>query len=230
MTSITTDWMHQFWQYSFTTARTWGRGPRPWTSSSLRFNQLSKGRIESLPGTLATNVNSPKQHSHPQEMSPKGSNVWRPSALCRWSIHIREVFYKRVKSPQPADDLVDPNDEDTWRPWTTHEDIHVFAESLQKNLESNDFSTIEVKELPISSGQIARAARRSPEQLLQDAFGFSIMARNRNLVKDMIEHIDGVKDFSLHDLFPLHLASSYLDGSKTCCGLFDDLVQKNAGG
>jgi hypothetical protein len=60
--------------------------------------------------------------------------------------------------------------------------------------------------------------------MLEEAFGFSIMARNGDLVYDMTEHIRRVKDFSLHDLFPLHLASSYLDGSKTCCGIFDDIV------
>jgi hypothetical protein len=134
-------------------------------------------------------------------------------------------MYERVISPPPAEDLIDPENEGSWRPWTTHKNIQAFADSLQENLESNDFSTIEVKELPISSGQIARAAKRSPEQLLEEAFGFSIMARNSQLVNDMMEHICTVEDFSLHDLFPLHLAASYLDGSKTCCGIFDDIVE-----
>lgn len=50
------------------------------------------------------------------------------------------------------------------------------------------------------------------------------MARNLDLVDDMLEHINGSEDFTLHELFPLHLAASYLDGSKTCCTLFDRIV------
>jgi hypothetical protein len=46
------------------------------------------------------------------------------------------------------------------------------------SLQSNDFSIIDVKQLPISSGQIVKAAGRFQEQLLEEAFGFSIMARN----------------------------------------------------
>jgi hypothetical protein len=228
--SITIDWLHQFWQYSFTTARTWGRGPRVWDASSLRFNEFIKARIESHPGTPATTVNSSEQRSRHEGKSPKSFNIQEPSHLCRWSIHIREIGYDRVKSPERAEDTVDPNNENSWQPWAGAQTILDFAERLQENLESNDFSTVETGYLPISAGQIARAAKRSPEQLLEDAFGFSIMGRNRSLVNDMMEYIDGGTGFSLHDLYPLHLASSYLDGSKTCCGLFDDIVQRMPSG
>lgn len=50
------------------------------------------------------------------------------------------------------------------------------------------------------------------------------MARNRALAWDMIDYIGGGFQFSLHDLYPLHLASTYLDGSKTCCSVFSDIV------
>jgi hypothetical protein len=40
----------------------------------------------------------------------------------------------------------------------------------------------------------------------------------------MIRHIDDDPDIHLHDIFPLHLASSYLDGAKTCCKVFDQIV------
>ena len=60
---------------------------------------------------------------------------------------------------------------------------------------------------------------------MEEAFGFSIMARNDNIVLDKMEEIDGGSRFSLHDLYPLHLASSYLDESKTCCGVFDSIVE-----
>jgi len=223
--SITIDWLHQFWLYSFTTARTWGRGPRVWNASNLRFNEFSKARIESNSGTPAATVNYSDQHSHHEGKSSNSFNNQEPSPLCHWSIHIREIGYERVNSPVRVEDTADPDDENSWKPWAGANTIHDFAERLQENLESNNFSTVEVRDIPLSSGQIARAAKRSPEQLMQDAFGFSIMARNRKLVDDMMEYIDGGGNFSLHDLYPLHLASSYLDGSKTCCGVFDDIVQ-----
>lgn len=220
--------MHQFWQFSFRTARTWGRGPHNWNASSLRFNQFSNRRIESLPGTPGLNINSPEHHSYHQKSQERfhnGSNIQKPTALCRWSIHVPEGYYSRDISPRPAEEAaVDPENEDTWKPWATPAGIHHFATSLQENLESNDFSNIEAGKLPISATQIARAAKRSPEQLLEEAFGFSIMARNSALVDDMMVHIDNTADFALHDLFPLHLASSYLDGAKTCCGIFDFIV------
>lgn len=230
VTSITTDWMHQLWQFSFTTARTWGRGPRLWNASNLRFNDFSRGRIESFPGTPAVNFDLPEQNRHHQSIKENysnGSGPWRPipSPLCRWSIHVHEVYYQRARSPEPTEGPVDSNDEGTWKPWTRPGGIQVFAESLQESLESNEFSTIEVSELPISAGQIVRAVKRSPGQLLEEAFGFSIMARNSILVNDMLELIGNNEEFVLHDLYPLHLASSYLSGSTTCCGLFDDIVQ-----
>jgi hypothetical protein len=170
-------------------------------------------------------VNSSEQHSRHEGKSPNSFKIVEPSPLCRWSIHIREIGYTRAMSPKQDEDMANPNDENSWRPWAGAETIHDFAQRLQENLENNDFSTVEIRDLPLSSGQIARAAKRSPEQLMEDAFGFSIMARNGGLVCDMMCSIVGGAHFSLHDLYPLHLASSYLDGSKTCCGVFDEIVQ-----
>ncbi|CZR53627.1 uncharacterized protein PAC_03507 [Phialocephala subalpina] len=226
----TTDWMHQLWQYSFITAKNWGRGPRIWNSSNLNFQRFSYERIESLPGTPTPNVSSPEQHSHyrsPPENLHNRPCLQKPSDLCHWSIHVQEIRYDRIESPEPAENIVNPEDENTWRPWSTPQGIHEFVESLQENLHSNAFSTIEVAELPISAGQIIRAAKRSSEQLLEEAFGFSIMARNRMLVWDTIKQIyDRLEyEFCPKNLYPLHLASSYLDGSKTCCGVFEDIVE-----
>jgi hypothetical protein len=147
--------------------------------------------------------------------------------LCRWSIHVRDnVDYDVESLPERDEGEIDqdPTNEDLWKPWAAPKSIHDFVESLAGNLQSNEFSTIEIEELPLSSGQIARAAKRSPEQLLEEAFGFSIMARNSDLVADMIRHIQKNRDFRLNDLHPYHLASSYLDGSKSCCNLLHKLV------
>jgi hypothetical protein len=138
------------------------------------------------------------------------------------------IQFEQIASPPPGQDNPDPEDESTWRPWprAQYGDFKGdFVEKLQAGLESNDFSTIEARDLPISVGQIVKAAQRSPTQLLEEAFGFSIMARNRDLINNIIEQIDDGPEFSLKELFPLHLASSYLDGSNSCCGVFSDIVQ-----
>lgn len=183
---------------------------------------------ESLPGTPAMNAISPIPnifHPRTHGRSPQNLVVQRPSNLCCWSIHVHQVQYERINSPPPLVENIDTTDEGSWKPWAQPEGIQAFAESLQRNLESNNFSTIEVNDLPISSSQVARAAKRSPEQMLEEAFGFSIMARNVSLVDDMMWAIRrNPNDFCFHDLFPLHLASSYLDGSKTCCTIFDSMV------
>ncbi|KUJ20815.1 uncharacterized protein LY89DRAFT_779513 [Mollisia scopiformis] len=225
---VVTDYFNQFWQHSFVTAKNWGHGPRTWDASTLKFNQFSQRNIDSLPGTPAMNTDT-LRHSHHQ--SPKqhhslGDHVPSPSDLCRWSIHVLEMEYDPIHSPEPAEEQVvpDPDNKDTWRSWQNPGSIQDFAETLEKSLEGNKFSTIEVKELPISIGQIIRAAKRSPEQLLEEAFGFSIMARNIDLVSQMGEHLHDNRDLSFHDLYPLHLAASYLDGTKTCCLIFHELV------
>jgi hypothetical protein len=161
-------------------------------------------------------------------MSSDGVDVQKPSPLCRWGIHVRIMIpYERIPSPKLAEEIVDAEDEGSWTPWATPASIDDFAERLQENLESNNFSTIDAKDLPVSSSQIARAAKRSPEQIMEEAFGFSIMARNVNLIYDMFDKMeDEDEDFSLHELYPLHLASSYLDGSNSCCGVFSAIVQR----
>lgn len=228
---ITTEWMHQFWQYAFTTAKTWGRGPRVWNRSNLRFNQFPNHMPRSLPSTPTAIMDSPGQHFRSVLLSgrsPESSKIQKPTDLCRWSIHASYLEYDRVPSPE-LEDPEDPENENTWKKWTTSDTVHNFAESLQRNLESNDFSTIEAKELPISSSQIAIAAGRSPDQLLEEGFGFSIMARNIDLIYDMMSHIRK-NSCTLRDLFPLHLASSYLDGSKTCCKVFEYIVDEMSTG
>ncbi|PVH82419.1 hypothetical protein DL98DRAFT_586407 [Cadophora sp. DSE1049] len=197
--SLMTDWMHQFWQFSFKTAKNWGRGPRKWTASTLRFGDFSARRLASLPSSPAVNFGSPENHDYQQNIRKPGHDaIQKPTSLCRWSIHHRdtvEVDPEGIASPPPVEEAdVDPNDESSWKPWSTQENIQQFAVYLQENLESNDFSNMEVENLPILANKVARAAEQYN------------------------------KDFTLHDVFPLHLATSYLDGARTCCGIFDTIV------
>jgi hypothetical protein len=80
----------------------------------------------------------------------------------------------------------------------------------------HDFSSINRENLPLAVGVVGEAAERSQDQLLIEALGFSIMGRNPSLVANMLQKaIDAELD--LEALYPLHLATTYLDGSKSCC-------------
>lgn len=101
-----------------------------------------------------------------------------------------------------------------------------YTEKLSASLESNDFSSVKVVDLPIAVDQVSRAARHSPKELLEEALGFSIMSRNNGLMRDLLDRILVTKNgLALSGLYPFHLAVTYLDGSKTCCGILDDLQE-----
>jgi hypothetical protein len=225
---VTSTWLYQFWLFSFKTAKDWGRGPRNWTAGNLEFDSYQEIMKISSPNTPAMIMNSPAHHA-----SPGGNAInndapletfQNPTSLCRWSIHVRCIPYVRIPSPPPSlQDDPDPHYEQTWTAWPDLGCSPQIAEKLQEGLESNDFSNIKVNDLPISSTQIARAARRSPDELLKEAFGFSIMGRNVDLVSQLLDNIVTLElDFS--GLYPFHLATSYLDGSKICCNILDSLV------
>lgn len=128
-----------------------------------------------------------------------------------------------MTSPTPStpSNADDPEDESTWTDWGTDDSMQ-FTDKLRDGLESNDFSNVRAKDLPMALSQVVRAVRRSPEELLQEAFGFSIMSRNFDLMQDLMEKIRP-SDTNVGGLYPLHLATSYLDGSGSCCDIFDEL-------
>ena len=91
---------------------------------------------------------------------------------------------------------------------------------LGDNLASNDFSSVNLDQLPLATNQIAEAARRSPQELFEEALGFAIMGGNVDLIGNIQEANDCLE---LIGSFPFHLAISYLRGSKTCCNVLDEI-------
>ena len=146
-----------------------------------------------------------------------------PSALCRWSIHCPGVADEHIPSPprSPTENF-NLDDEENWPTWPHSTNSEGFADKLCKDLESNDFSSVKVGDLPIAVDQVARAARTSPAELFKEALGFSIMSRNVDLIYDLLEKNEYQNEIA--GLYPFHLAATYLDGSKTCCGIFNALV------
>ena len=149
-----------------------------------------------------------------------------PSSLCQWSIHIdSEDFMQRVHTD--IDDFTQRlNLKRALPEGVVSHSSKDFTEKLCDNIEPNRFSNIKPQDLPLATDHVARAARHSPRELLKDALGFCIMSRNLSLMEDLLER--SLEDLDTTDLYPYHLAASYLDGSN-CCSVFNCLLRHEFG-
>src|SRR5436190_5760441 len=85
---VMTTWLYQFWLFSFTTAKYWGRGPRNWTADALGFSAQHSPiftPLSTLSNTLLRSLEQTMDRRSP------GYHLPEPSALCRWSIHVIHV-------------------------------------------------------------------------------------------------------------------------------------------
>ena len=216
--------MYQFWLFSYKTAKHWGRGPRDWTADILGFDTYHQRTTISVssPSTPGAGVGTPASRFTPgveETANLNTGNATRgPSSLCRWSIHYKRIPYERLPSPpRSPPEAMNPLDEENWPKWSVSGGPIDFTEKLCDNLESNNFSNIEVDQMPVAVDQIANAARRSPEELGIEALGFAIMGRNLDLLSEHLD--DNTIDVDSSGIYPFHLAISYLDGAKTCCNI-----------
>jgi hypothetical protein len=217
------DWLYQYWFFSFKTAKHWGKGPTSWTAELLNFDRFSSHNQRSLPGTPRERVRNDSENTEPP---------LTPTDLCRWFIHVRAdwPYYDEIPGEENVQHSRDqnPDDEATWRPWLEDQQLPQLATRLRNALEHNDFSPTPTSSLPVAIPVIARAAERAPKELLLEALGFSIMSRNQDQVQDTItkmrEH-----NIDYLSLYPLHMAADYLDGSKTCCDIVSSIVWHLAG-
>ena len=221
--------MYQYWLFAFKTAKHWGRGPQDWTASILGFDddpQQATGLISSpnAPASRIDILTSPPASRKDEMVDATFTSAKNlPSSLCRWSVHCPFIDYDPIPSPPRAPvQNIDLDDEENWPTWPPSPSLKPYTEKLIDSLESNDFSSVKSNDLPIGIDQIARAARRSPNELLEEALGFSIITRNKDLMIDLLKKIGGRVDIA--GLYPLHLAVTYLDGSKACCDIFRTLL------
>ena len=211
-TRLVSDWLYQFWLYSFNTAKYWGEGPRYWKAQNLGFVvNVDTSQHEMISTTPMASIESRDQRDHSTD------NV-SPSPLCRWSIHILQESYEAVSNPL-SESYDEPDMSNSMQPWPETWRHPPFEERLQNNLIHHDFSSINREDIPLAIDVVANTAKRSPDQLRMEALGFAIMGRNPSLVADLLgEVIDA--DQNIESLHPLHLATSFLDGSKSCCQVF----------
>ncbi|OCL03760.1 hypothetical protein AOQ84DRAFT_418262 [Glonium stellatum] len=222
-------WLYQFWFYAFKTAKYWGRGPRNWNAELLRFEDFG-GAMLSLPNTPSANP-SPSifQHSPLDVRMAEGAGEDEdvaPSNLCRWVIHVPYTPYEPLASP-PRDmtGAYDLNNPEDWPKWPVGWEVPEFQDRLKNGLETNDFSTAKAHDLPVAVDQIAAAVERSPEELVVEAIGFSIIGHNIELLATQIANVKKKRlEVDIEVLYPLHLAASYLDGAGTCCKILKCLI------
>ncbi|KAL9105463.1 MAG: hypothetical protein Q9227_009372 [Pyrenula ochraceoflavens] len=136
-----------------------------------------------------------------------------PSNLCCWTVHLYEGFFDQT--PLSAGDLSE------WPlQWMRTSKL---LDKLRNGLESNDFSNIDANELPASVPQLLRRCRKKRDDLLLEAFEFSILARNIDLLMSLSLRIES-RDADVSDLRPFHIAAAYLDGAHQCCNMMSALI------
>ena len=225
-------WLYQFWLYGFKTAKFWGRGPREWNAETLELGRYSGASPVLIPNT-PENDSGMETHRAAIRGTPNDTNVntanmtSKPSNLCCWSIHYKcSVWYEqrlsRSPSPEPDPDLCNENALGRWpKSW----EEPPFEERLLNGLASNSFSDVISNDLPIALAPIVQASQGVSTALLQEAYGFSIMARNIEETTRLQNQmsVDESRDLS-HRLKPVHLATTFMDGAKTCCRMLNTLL------
>ena len=179
-----------------------------WAAGLLRFDNDRDSPFSLLPDSTDGTT---KQHGDLPSFddfvsgAPRNLELLKPSPLCYWTIH--EVF------DGPVYDVVD--------------EAPQFRQKLREALESSDFSTFKPASLPVALPQVLKAAEKSPNEFFKEAFGFAIIGRNENLVASTCNEVLE-QDLDVDGLFPYHLATSYLDGARTCCNIFSTLASRLA--
>lgn len=200
---VTADWLHDFWMFCFVTTKYWGKGPKDWTLPLINAKTLA------MPATDASDA---------------------PTQLCNWSIHywngIRYEFtVSQSNRPTEHGGDQDIEDESTWRKWDRPD--RDLTTTMTEGLQANHFTTYQAEDLPLALDCITDTLAKSPKDAMVEAIGFAIMTRNLDV---LIGHLDPeISTFdpdALRRLSPFHLAAKFLDGSKACCGVMNELVQR----
>src|SRR2546423_10829191 len=218
--STVSNWLYQFWLFSFSTAKYWGRGPRHWTSDLLDFNAYSSlsagpatpsGAHQGSPGLSTGQLVEPHKQDNPQV----------PDPLCRWSVHTERVADDNLQEASEGDtDNMDIDEIAGMQPWPQDWHQPSIQDRLRMGLVQNHFSSVRSSDLPMAISQVLRTTARSEEDLLLESISFAIIGRNLELLEDLLDKAHRLK-FDYSRIYPLHLATAYLDGSKMCCNLVD---------
>ncbi|KAJ4420993.1 hypothetical protein N0V82_004035 [Gnomoniopsis sp. IMI 355080] len=223
-------WLHDFWMFSFVTAKYWGKGPKDWTPALIAFKTFA-GVANFSPGHSGER----RELTMGQSPSIVPSVIDPPTQLCNWSIHLPSFpRYEAINSPprSPTDedgDLFDVEDEATWRGWDGLEEDRDLPSTITKSLQDNSFSRVQPEDLPFEANRVVDIVSGPPNYAsVVEAFGFAIMSRNVETLEDIEEKHDELPS-SLRSISPFHLAAKFLDGSRACCGVMNNLLYSLSG-
>lgn len=224
----TMTWLHDFWMYSFMTAKYWGKGPKTWSLGLINFKSFAGIPTPSTPG-------HPIEQGHASELlSPSGNSPLfkDPTQLCRWTIHYtNDVNYEPVQSPRLAQEesgeQFDIDDESTWSHWPKEDIDRSLSDTITQGLRENVFTTVQNETLPMAADSIVKTIDKSPKELDAEALGFAIMSRNMDAFVGILNssyETYGDYPATFSAISPFHLAAQYLDGAKSCCLIMGALV------
>jgi hypothetical protein len=217
--SKVTDYLHDFYMYSFVVAKYWGRGPS--------MHQWTAGLVSSLTTGSLAGASPPNRAL---AMLPGATpDRWdeivnQPTQLCKWSIHVKPVAYSPI--PEKDDDVPDEFDIDnpqSWRMWSEKEMSVSFTSTMQQSLMNNTFSFTSMDSLPIAPELISASVQKDPDLLLGDAVKAAIMAGNSELLDNLLEDAESKQLDMLKEIHPFHLAAAILDGGHRCCSVIETL-------
>jgi hypothetical protein len=221
-------WLYQFWFYAFKTAKYWGRGPQNWTADILRFDKYEGRGLAPSPNTPGHDVSTPASAPTPGDLYMGDVDGFEmadtPTDLCRWSIHIRNKDFdgRTLPEDEEEEEYEDVDDDKTYRRWHARSLRPDFIKKMRTALRSNDFSDISADKLPAAVPQVLRAVESEKDELLLEALGFSIMGRNLRLMMKILAKVERAR-LNVTELYPFHLATSYLNGSDACCNILNEL-------
>ena len=227
-------WLFEFNYWATKTAKHWGRGPREWNMQNLWLNIQVPSPVVRSPSS----IQNPRQDSEAHDISlptplqalVTGHSV-APPKLCRWIIHchpdaydyVYEIITEPVHEEEDPDPNIDPTDESSWSNWpATALQGPSLETKLLKGLQESCFTRTDEVDLPIAIPQVMSMTNEANISLLEKALGFAIKGRNADLVSDLLYRIKE----PLTSIQPLHLATSYLDGSRSCCLIVLELVKR----
>ncbi|VUC32914.1 unnamed protein product [Clonostachys rosea] len=216
---IVHNFFHDYYIHSFVTAKFWGKGPRFWSPEMITA-LLGNGTSQSV---------QTKSNSTPSLFSIMTETGSQPATnLCNWAIHVKceedEESDDNESEVSNKDELFDIQDPESWTQWSKKQRSDLSLTNLMQNsLTNHTFSHISVEDLPISMNMIAGPVSQDPQCLKVDAWKLAIIAGNGDLLWSLYRQTDKKALEDIRTLYPFHLAINFLDGAKSCCGVFEDL-------
>ncbi|KAI1110494.1 hypothetical protein F5Y14DRAFT_443917 [Nemania sp. NC0429] len=205
------NYFHDFFMSGFIMAKEWGKkspdrlaiaGPVPSPEGWPR-------RISTTPSDISNppSIQSSLEFHHFKDLSRP------PTQLCNWCIHVPSARGDARCTSMPLSD----------EGWGNPSPTSSFPNELHRSMESGSFSDLPVPNLPLERDIILRAIESDPRALKVDAWKLAIMAGNHILLKDMFEQDSDEVPEGLDEIYPFHLAASFLDGAHACCKVFEML-------